>query len=117
MFYDSHEDALKDVLRGKIDGFIEFTPKFFDSFRSFNVTPSGRLREEELIQVFLEQTDIQKTSFIKLKVIENYLRFMEKLSEGCGKIDKVSGLINIRGIFGELDFDFRHSLIPSVLLG
>lgn len=74
--------------------------------------------ENGIIQVFLDQTDLQITSFIQQKLYNSYQNFTESLMVGCDK-SKKSGNIPIvfEAAFGTLDFDFKITLVSGFILG
>lgn len=112
-FYESSEKALIDAKAGKIIGVLEFPRNFTQSFVLFTSVYS----DNGIIQVHLDQTDIQKTFFMKRKLFEIYLSFTEKLMTDCGKSKKAGNPpIALDIIYGDLNFDLRTTIIPGFTL-
>jgi hypothetical protein len=118
VFYKTQAQALRDVKRGKIVGYIEFAHNFSQSFAPFNDKVANNPSRNGFIQVQLDHSDLHKMGYIKQMIYENYKNVMKKLMKECGRPKKGGGFpINVEAMFGELSFDFRRSMIPSVLLG
>lgn len=70
------------------------------------------------IQVFLDQSDLQVTTLIRKKLYETYSKFSEHLMTDCGKAKEAANTgITFEAAFGQLDFDFKSTIIPGFLLG
>lgn len=73
--------------------------------------------DDGIIQVFLDQTDLQKTSYIQRKLYETYQKFTEKLMSDCGKSKKAGNTpILFEAAFGDLNFDLKLTIIPGIIL-
>lgn len=66
------------------------------------------------IWVYMDQTDFQKSLFVKRKLYEIYQNFSQDLMTKCGSSKAAGNLpISFEGLFGDIDFNFRGTLIPG----
>jgi hypothetical protein len=74
--------------------------------------------DEGAIQVYLDQTDLQKASYIKKQIYDTYQRFITKLMIECGLSEKAGDVVAIKfeTIFGKLNFDFKLTMVPGFIL-
>lgn len=115
-FYDDFQKALIDVKSFKISGFLHFLPNFTNALPLFN-DEAAEDDKSDTIQVFLDQTNIQTTLFIKKNIYETYNKFTARLMIDCGKSEKAgSSPISFEAEFGRIDFDFKTTLISGFLL-
>lgn len=118
VFYETQDEAVRDVKRGEIIGYIEFAHNFSQSFVPFNDAAAKDPSHNGFIQVQLDHSELQKMGFVKQMIYENFLKVMKKLMKECGKSSNAFGSpLNVEPMYRKLDFDFSHSLIPSCLLG
>lgn len=98
---------------------IQFSSNFTESFTLFNDEGIENDKTDNgVIQVQLDQTDIQKTSFMQRKIYDTYRKFAESLMSACGKSRKaVNSPIAFEALFGNLNFDLKLTLIPGFILG
>ncbi|CRK87266.1 CLUMA_CG001068, isoform A [Clunio marinus] len=117
-FYDSYEEAYRDTREGKILGFVLFDANFSSSLPLFNDDVEDDYSDNGLIQVFLDQTDLQKTSYIQRKLYETYKNFTEGLMTACKRSRKAGNApIRFDAAAGELNFDMRGTMIPGYIIG
>jgi hypothetical protein len=117
-FYKTYNEALQDTSKGNLIGFIQFSPNFTKSLTLFNDDGVDvDISDNGIIQVFLDQTDIQKAAFIRRKLYEAYQKFTESLMVDCGKSKKAGNTpIVFEAAFGDLNFDLRLTIIPGIIL-
>ena len=74
--------------------------------------------DDGFIQVHLDQTDLQKTTFMHRKLYEIFKNFAEELMIECGLSKRLgSSSIVFETLFGKLDFDFQNTIVPGFILG
>lgn len=112
MFYKSSEEAFRDASTGNIIGFVEISSNCTETFPLF----SEGFSDSGIVKVYLDQSDFQKTSFIKRKLYEALHNFTGSLLSDCGKLKRAGGLpIVIEVFFGELSFNLKKSIVPGFL--
>lgn len=119
VYFDNVEDAVHEVRKGRLIGFIRFPVNFTSSFRPLsewqNLLDDFSTQGE--IQVHLDQADRQITAFIKQRLYETYEDFVEALMVDCGKSRKVGNMpIQTFSMFGSLKDESRRSMTPGILI-
>lgn len=116
-FFNSYEEAFTTAKRGEILGFVYFSRNFTQALKYFNDDAQEDLTEDGIVQVYLEETDLQKSTFMKRMLHEAYERFIERLMVDCGKSKRAgSSPIIFKAEYGELDFSFRLTTATGYLM-
>lgn len=100
----------------EIVAIIDFSSNFSRSLVAFNkiehYSDTGNIR------VYLDQTDLQKSLFVRRKLYEIYQNFTQSLMRKCGASINAGKLpVSFEGLFGDMNFDFRGTLIPGFVFG
>jgi hypothetical protein len=104
------------VKKGEILGVLYFASNYTQSIATFK-EDFFDYSDDGSIQVHLDQTDLQKTSFIKRKLYESFDKFMGKILVECGKSRKAGGnSFSVEAAYGEMSFDLRQSIVPGFIL-
>jgi hypothetical protein len=109
---------------GKLLGIIQFAFNFTESLVLFSdeeiYSSRGRafFSENGMIEVFLDQSSVQRTLQVKREIYDAYQRFMEGLMTGCG-LSKTSGNIPIifESLFGSSIKDSKLTIVVGLLIG
>lgn len=110
-------DALEDTRRGKIVGFINFESNFTQSLPHLNYEASKDVSDNGLIQVHLDHTDMQKAFYMKNMLYDSFENFSEHLMTECQLAVKAGNRpIVFFSSFGKLNFDFRTTMLPGMIL-
>lgn len=117
-FYETYDEALNDAKQTKIFGFVQFSANFTQDLALFNDDAANNdYSDNGVIQIFLDQTDLQKTSFIQQKLYDSYQKFTEKLMVACGKSKKAGNIpIVFAAAFGDMNFDLKLTILPGIVL-
>lgn len=117
IFYDTQQDAEASVRRGELKGFIYLSANFTESFSALNDLDEVDYTDAGIIQVYVDSTDLQIVTYLKRKLYDAYHSFVENLMTGCGKSQKAGSVpIAFEAIYGSLDGEIRHSLVPGLLI-
>lgn len=123
-YYENYDEASLDARRGDLMGFIQFASNYTESLLLFSndqiLDDKGKdkfFTDSGNIQITLDKTDLQKTSQIELKIFRAYQSFMEGLMVACD-LSKKAGNIPIvyEEFFGKVDFDYRLTIVPGIVL-
>lgn len=113
-FYKSFEDAEYDVLNGYIDGFTVIGKNFSNHIESrfkSGMDPNYNISDDDVISVYLDQTNYQIVNFMKKSLYESYDKFTEKLIRYCERNYNTETLpMKITAIFGKLSDEFRKTM-------
>lgn len=108
---------MSDAKRAKIIGFIQFSSNFTEALPFFNDDGEFDFTDNGIIQVYLDQTDIQKTFYIQRKMFEAYQHFARKLLAECGKSREAANLpIQFEAFYGTLDSEVKYTMVPGFIL-
>jgi hypothetical protein len=117
VFYDSYDEARDAVKQGNNIALIHIEANFSKSLQLFNDDPDYEFKEDGVVQVNLDNTDLQKSSLVERKLFETYESFIEDLMYDCGKSRNAGKLVvSTSAIVGKFDFDFKGSLLPGFVL-
>lgn len=74
--------------------------------------------DEGAIQIHLDQTDLQKASYIQKQLYDTFQRYISKLTQECGLSKKAGDVVAIKfeALYGEFNFDFRLTMVPGFIL-
>jgi hypothetical protein len=73
--------------------------------------------DNEVLQVFLDKSDLQKSSLVERKLLEAFKTFMEESMVNCDHAVKVGGaVVSSEALIGMMNFDFKGSVIPGFIL-
>lgn len=116
-FYDNYDDAFRDASAGRIIGFILFASNFTESLTLFNDDLDYNT-DNGVIQVFLDQTDLQKTTFMQKKLYDTYEKFTGSLMTSCDRAKRAGSIpIVFEASFGDMNFDMKTTLVPGFVVG
>ena len=98
---------------------VQFASNFSQSLPLFNDDGvENDFSDNGIIQIYLDQTDLQITSFMQQKLYESYKKFTENLMVDCKKSKKAgSSPIDFEAAFGKLGFHSKTSMVSGILLG
>lgn len=112
-YFETFDDAYKALKKGKIIGFIQFSSNFTKSFNDRSIM--------RFIEVYLDESSFQIAIMIKRKLFEAYANFNQQLRTDCGK-SRITGnplggrFMKIEAAHGDIDSDFRGTIVPAFLL-
>lgn len=119
IFFKTFDDAENAVRSGLTKGIIYFSPNFTASIRPMhefldlleNHSSNGE------IQIFLDQSNILITQFLKQRLYETFETFIENLMEDCGKSKKMGASpVQVNTLFGSFDDTARRSMTPGIII-
>jgi hypothetical protein len=114
IYYENFDEAFEAASKAEIVAVIDFSANFSESLVLFNSVED--LSDSGNIRVYLDQTDFQKSLFIKRKLYEIFQSFSQNLMTKCGNLEAAGRLpITFEGLFGKMDFNFRGTLIPGFI--
>lgn len=66
--------------------------------------------DDGIVQVFLDNSNMQKVTLIKKELYDTFERFMEHIMVGCGKSKKAGNSpIHFEAMYGKIDFSMRQT--------
>jgi hypothetical protein len=99
-------------------GFIRFSSNFSKSIILFEANDDFNSSNNDILEVFLDRSDLQKTTLVERKLRETFKLFMEELMTDCGYEMKVGSIpLSFKALIGKINFDFRGTVVPGLLLG
>lgn len=117
IFYNSFDVAYHDAKHGLVTGFLEI-PQNFTDMMVRSKSEDGDDDFKQGIDVHMDQTDLQITTFLQYRIIKAYgdfnkkflrrLELNERLDDSLMKFEKP--------IFGNFMSDFRNSMAPATIL-
>lgn len=120
MFYDSYDEAYRDAKKGRIIGFFEISPHFTDIMLRSKVEEKiqNRLSESAAIDIHMDQTDLQITSFLQYRLYKAYESFNKKMLR---RLDINENLENVpmkfeKPIYGSFMSDFKNTMAPATIM-
>lgn len=119
MFYNSYDEAYRDAKRNEIIGFVEISPHFTDIMLRSKVEEK---EEEHLgeygIDIHMDQTDLQLTSFLQFRLYKAYEIFNKKLLGRCGLNENLENIPMKfeKPIYGSFMSDFKNSMAPATIM-
>lgn len=117
IFYSSRAEAHNAVKSGRNVGYIWIASNFTESISFFNDDPNFDTHDNGFVQVFLDKSDLQKSSIVERNLFEAYETFIENVMVDCGKSYKAGKrIVHSEAIVGKMNFDFRPTLIPAFVL-
>lgn len=122
IFYTTFDDAFQDAKRGKLSAIIYFDKNFTQSLNEVRQNPEeagNQTRDNSIIKVYMDQTDLQLTYYLQRQFYEVYKRYSERILTECNRPIKLDNIpINFdETFFGSLKSDFRHTMVhPFTIL-
>lgn len=118
IYYNSEEEALRDAKRGKLTGVVSVSSNFSEYLM---VLGSGVDREDDLpegyINIRLDQSDMQITTFLQYRLYRSFQRFNKKMLKGCGLNEKLADLpMKFNTDYGSLENNFKLSIFPPIIM-
>lgn len=115
--YRKFSEAFDDAKQGKLIGIINFSSNFTEALPFYNDDAENDFTDNGSIQIYLDQTDIQKTLFIQRKLYDAYQGFARNLHGDCGKSRNAANLpIQFEAYFGSLDSEIKYTFTPGFIL-
>jgi len=112
--YELFEDAENDVLSGQIYGFIQIGKHFSKHLQTRlnnGMDLKYNISDDDVINVYMDQTNYQIINFMKKFLYESYDKFTEKLMSACGRAYNTETLpIKFIAMFGKLNDEFRKTM-------
>lgn len=112
--YKSFEDAKCHVLNGYIYGFIMIGKGFSNHLQTrinSGMDLNYNISDDDVISVYLDQTNYQITNFIKKSLYESYEKFTDKLISDCERDCNTETLpMKITSMYGKLNDEFRKTM-------
>lgn len=113
-FHKSTDKARQDVTHGKSIGYLIIGRNFSSYLQdrlSNNFEVDYDISDDEVIQVFLDQSNYQLTKFAQNAIYAAYDDFTEKIKEECNrKYNSETIPVSIKHIYGNLSDDFGKAL-------
>lgn len=118
MYYDSHDEAYRDAKRNKITGFVEISPHFTDIMLGSKSDEKKDHLGNYGIDIHMDQTDLQITSFLEYRLYKAYESFNKKLLKRCGLNENLENVPMKfeKPIYGSFMSDFKNSMAPPTIL-
>lgn len=117
IFYNSFDQAFQDAKKGKLIGVIAIKANFSNALKERIINYDENAIESSEISVYLDQSDLQITTFLQSRLYKAFQRFNKKLLKGCNHNEKV-GEFPLKfetPIYGTFDGDFKISMMPVFL--
>ena len=112
--YKSFEDARNHVLNGNIYGFIMIGKDFSNHLQTRlnnGMDLTFNISDDDVINVYLDQTNYQIANFMKKSLYESYDKFTKKVISHCGRDYNTETLpMKIVAMFGKLNDEFRKTM-------
>ena len=116
-YFNTLEEAYDATKQTNIIGFIFFSSNFTESLPFFNDGVENDFSDNGVVQIYLDQTDLQKILFIRRKIYEIYKEFAMSLQLDCNKSrEAVASPINFEAYYGSLDSEVKYTMIPGFIL-
>jgi hypothetical protein len=118
-YYDSYDEAYRDAKRNKITGFVEISPHFTEvMLRSKLEVKQNNHLDSYGIDIHLDQTDLQITSFLMYRLYKAYESFNKKLLKRAGLNENLESVPMKfeEPIYGSFMSDFKNSMAPAAIL-
>lgn len=114
VYYESFDDAFKDVKNGKLIGILLIAKNFSEIFLDSSLPMDERnLYATNAIDVHLDNSNFQLSYFITQQLYDAYFRFdkdyMNKTQEDYP--------IKVETWFADFNFDFRLSMFSAFIAG
>lgn len=123
VYYKSFEVAYADAKKGKLSGIIVMASNFSESklaksLSMFEFDNSLSNDQSGQIQIYMDQSELQTTTFLEYRLLKAYERFNKKLLNGCNLNEKIEEVpMNFREtINGDLMNDFRRTMAPILFI-
>lgn len=118
IFYDSYDEAYRDAKRNKITGFVEISPHFTDIMLGTKAEEKESFKGNKGIDIHLDQTDLQITSFLQYRLYKAYESFNKKLLRRCGLNENLENVPMKfeKPIYGSFMSDFKNTMAPPTIL-
>ncbi|CAG9856407.1 unnamed protein product [Phyllotreta striolata] len=117
-FYDSSSEAMDDLEKGKINGFVRLHRNLSGLMESRIVEglDTDDLPDEE-IQVFLDMSSLFVGGMLKSKIAERYEQFHEEIYKDCGYFPEIAKLpLKVEEYFyGDKDEEFIIFMTPGIV--
>ncbi|KAG5671813.1 hypothetical protein PVAND_001988 [Polypedilum vanderplanki] len=120
IFYNNLDSAVHDVKNGKIVGLIHFSKEFTNilqqKFNRIEVEKISSLNADYgTINIYLDQSSMAVTEFLRRRLVETYQQYSESLMESCGISKKYGNIpINVQALFGTLQDEFQKYMCVGV---
>lgn len=116
--YNTREEAHEAVELGQNIGYLWFARNFTDSIFLFNDDPELDYADDGFVQVFLDKSDMQKSTLVERKIYDAYDKFIEHLMVDCRKSRKAGkSVVTGEAMIGTMNFDFKGSMTPGYIIG
>lgn len=123
VFYKSFEDAYADAKKGKLSGVIVLAANFSESKMEqstsmYDLDSSASNDDSGHIQIYMDQSQLQTTTFLQYRIFLAYKRFNKKLLNGCELNEKFEELPIVfkKPIYGSFMNDFKQTMAPIMFL-
>lgn len=119
IFYNSYADAYRDAKHGVVTGFLQIPHNFTDIMvRSKSEEGDDDDDFKHGIDVHMDQTDLQITTFLQYRLLKAYGIFNKKFLRRFELNEKLddSPMKFEKPIFGSFMSDFRNSMAPATIL-
>jgi hypothetical protein len=109
-FYDSTEEALRDLKMAKLKGFLQINSNFTSSFST------SRQDIIEPIQVFLDNSFKHQAGFIKKELYETYFRFANRMKEECKDLLNIkTSSFDVEAVHGKIDYNVTKEICLGIV--
>lgn len=113
-FNNSVEQARNEVLGGKLHGFAIIGTKFSSHIQdrlNSGIDLNDKISDDDLISVFLDQTNYQLMKFMESSLYTAYDNLIENIIKICRKRYNTQVLpIRIESMYGKLTDEFRKTM-------
>jgi hypothetical protein len=114
VYYNTFQEALMDAKRGRVSGIISIHHNVSELLTKMLMTGDF----ESYIEINLDQSSLQLTTFLQTRLFRAYERFNERLLRNCKMNEKLWSIpVDFSETFyGAIESDFKATLFPSVIL-
>jgi phosphomevalonate kinase len=105
------------VKTGQNVGYLWFASNFSDSIFLFKDDPELDYHDNGFVRVYLDRTELQKTSFIERKLFEAFESFVENVMVDCNRSSKAGKLVVAsEALIGSMNFEFKQTMAPGFII-
>lgn len=118
VYYDSYDKAFHDAKRGELNAIITVNKNISQILSKAFTLSDAKLALDSFIDINMDQSDLQLTTFLQIRLFQAYERFTSRMLTNCNYSEK---LLSIpmdfsETIHGSVESDFRTTMFPAVFL-
>lgn len=112
-FYETFDEAFRDLNAGKINGLVHFASNFTETFRLTSDEAYYRTPVSGEINVYFIGLNFHKTVFLKIRTLKIYQKFSSEVARSFGLSEKIIKIpLKFEMINKASETGFRETLLP-----